>query len=34
MKPTTVNGVECACEQRFNRFSAWEAHREECDHYE
>lgn len=34
MKPTTVNGVICACDSVFKRFSRWGAHREECEHYE
>jgi hypothetical protein len=34
MSPTEVQGVECACGDRFRRFSTWEAHREECEHYE
>lgn len=34
MNPAEVNGVACDCGETFARFSAWEAHREECDEYE
>jgi len=34
MTPTTVNGVACACGESFRSFSAWESHREDCEHYD
>lgn len=34
MKPTEINGIRCECKAVFKRFSTWESHRTECDHYE
>lgn len=33
MTPTEINGIQCACDETFRRFSTWEAHREGCSEY-